>query len=133
MKTIAVRSRQRAEMIDVTDEIAAVIREEGFSEGFCFLFVPHTTAAVTINEGADPAVRRDILKYLAGAVPRNDGYEHAEGNSDAHILSSMMGASEAIAVEDGKMILGTWQSVFFCEFDGPRSRRLLIQLSPSGV
>lgn len=131
MKYINVQSSKRTEFIDITVSVQDFIDKNGIKNGLCFLFVPHTTAAVTINEGADPSVTRDILLHLAGMVPYQGNYKHAEGNSDAHIKSSIFGASELIPVEHGRLILGTWQSIYFCEFDGPRSRRIGIQFLSS--
>lgn len=129
MRVIEVRSRRRSEMIDVTREIEAVLSEEGAKDGFCTLFVPHTTAAVTINEHADPDVARDILYALDKWIPWDDpGYRHGEGNSAAHVKASLFGSSVRIAVSGGRLVLGTWQGVFFCEFDGPRTRRIHLHL-----
>jgi len=122
MKTIHVRTRKRNELVDITEEVQRAIEESGVREGLCHVFVPHTTAAVTINEKADPDVAGDIEAALQRLVPPGAGYRHAEGNSDAHIKSTLVGASEFLVVRDGAPVLGTWQAVFFCEFDGPRSR-----------
>lgn len=122
--SLHVRSRQREELIDVTEAVEAALRRAGVSEGLCTLFVPHTTAAVTVNENADPGVQRDLLAHLRRLVPREGGYAHAEGNSDAHIKSSLVGVSVVLPVVGGRLSLGTWQGVYFCEFDGPRTRRL---------
>ncbi|HER44160.1 MAG TPA: YjbQ family protein, partial [Candidatus Eisenbacteria bacterium] len=120
MKTIHVRTRKRNELVDITEEVQRAIEESGVREGLCHVFVPHTTAAVTINEKADPDVAGDIEAALQRLVPPGAGYRHAEGNSDAHIKSTLVGASEFLVVRDGAPVLGTWQAVFFCEFDGPR-------------
>jgi secondary thiamine-phosphate synthase enzyme len=117
-------------MIDITGRIRALLKESKMRSGICHVFVPHTTAAVTINENADPDVPRDILMELDKIVPLNDHYRHGEGNSAAHIKSSLVGASEMIFVDDGELVLGTWQSVFFCEFDGPRTRKVIVKLTP---
>ena len=127
MKTIQVQSEDRTELIDVTGQVREAIQAEGFRNGLCMLYVPHTTAGITINESADPSVRRDILMVLNRMVPWKADYQHMEGNSPAHIKSSLMGASQLIAVENGQMVLGTWQGIFFCEFDGPRRRKLQIK------
>jgi secondary thiamine-phosphate synthase enzyme len=124
---ITVTSSKRNEMLDITSRIEGILKEAGVTDGLCFVFVPHTTAAVTINENADPSVQRDILKTLSKVFPNDPAHEHGEGNSDAHIKSSLVGASELVAVEKGRLVLGTWQSVFFCEFDGPRTRKVLIK------
>lgn len=126
---IEVRTETRTQMLDITALIEERLEQEGFEEGFCFLYVPHTTAAITINESADPAVKADILMVLNQIVPQDANYRHREGNSPAHVKASLVGASELIAVEKGRLVLGTWQGVFFCEFDGPRKRRLSLRLS----
>ncbi len=128
MTTIQVSSSQQIEMIDVTGEVRQAIRKSGVQSGLAVLFVAHTTAAVTINENADPDVVRDMLMELNKIVPLNDGYRHAEGNSAAHIKSSLVGAGETLIIEDGAPVLGTWQGVYFCEFDGPRRRKLHVQV-----
>jgi secondary thiamine-phosphate synthase enzyme len=130
MKQFNVRTNSRSEMIDITGRIRALLKESTMRSGICHVFVPHTTAAVTINENADPDVPRDILMELDKIVPLNDHYRHGEGNSAAHIKSSIIGASEMIFVDDGELVLGTWQSVFFCEFDGPRTRKVIVRLIP---
>jgi secondary thiamine-phosphate synthase enzyme len=115
-------------MLDITRQVAQAARESGIENGICTVFVPHTTAAVTINENADPDVTRDILDKLDRLFPRSDGYRHFEGNSDAHIKSSLLGFSETILVENGSLVLGTWQGIYFCEFDGPRTRSFLVDV-----
>ena len=127
-KTIGVRTRKRNELVDITGEVRRAISESGVKNGLCHVFIPHTTAAVTINEKADPDVARDIETTLQKLVPPNAGYRHAEGNSDAHVKSTLVGASEFLMVRDGSPLLGTWQAVFFCEFDGPRSRNCHIEV-----
>jgi secondary thiamine-phosphate synthase enzyme len=129
MKQFAMRTNARAEMIDITDRIRILLKESGIKSGVCHVFVPHTTAAVTINENADPDVRRDILTELEKIIPFNDHYRHVEGNSAAHIKASIVGASETVFIENGELVLGTWQSIFFCEFDGPRSRKVMVMLT----
>ena len=129
MKTIGVRTRKRNELVDITAEVKKAIAESGARNGLCHIFVPHTTAAVTINEKADPDVARDIEAALQRLVPPDAGYRHAEGNSDAHVKSTLVGASEFLVVRDGSPVLGTWQAVFFCEFDGPRSRSCHIDIT----
>ena len=128
MERLSVRTTQRTEFIDITGEVAGVIRSSGIKDGLCLVFVPHTTAAVTINENADPSVVRDMLKELNKVVPFDDGYTHGEGNSAAHIKSSLVGCSLTVAVERGEPVLGTWQGIYFCEFDGPRSRSVLVEV-----
>ena len=125
---ISVKSRQKTEFIDVTREVERALAAGDVKDGFCFLYVPHTTAGITINESADPSVQSDILMILNQMVPWQAGYGHLEGNSPAHIKSSLIGASEWVAVENGRLGLGTWQGIFFCEFDGPRNRTLQIKL-----
>lgn len=124
MESIDIRTRSRTEMIDVTKLIAECVRRSGVKEGTCVIYVPHTTAAVTINEGADPSVKSDIINTLNRLVPFEAGYSHTEGNSAAHIKSTIVGVSRTVPVKDADLLLGTWQSIFFCEFDGPRSRKL---------
>ncbi len=126
MERFTIQTRSGFEMVDITDRVQDVVSRSGIAEGFCCVFVPHTTAAVTINENADPDVRVDILKGLDSAVPLNAGYRHGEGNSAAHIKASLVGSSELVLVEGGRLVLGTWQSVFFCEFDGPRRRQVWV-------
>jgi secondary thiamine-phosphate synthase enzyme len=116
-------------MVDVTTSVQKVVRECGVTTGFVFCFVPHTTAAITINENADPSVTRDILHKLRKEIPQQEGYHHAEGNSDAHIKSSLIGPSLQVLVEDGRLVLGTWQGIYFCEFDGPRRRKLIVRVA----
>ena len=122
------QTRSKIEFIDITSQVQGVIDKSGIKEGVCYVYVPHTTAAVTINENADPDVIRDIITKLNEIVPLNGNYRHTEGNSAAHIKASIIGASESVFIKDGRLILGTWQSIFFCEFDGPRSRRVFIKL-----
>lgn len=130
MHEFSVRTTRRIEMIDITPEVAAAVRESGVERGIAVVFTPHTTAAVTINENADPDVPADILAKLAELIPERGAWRHVEGNSDAHLKSSLVGASETVIVEDGRPVLGTWQSLFFCEFDGPRSRRVYVTVVP---
>lgn len=121
---ISVKTHSRTELVDITDRVQTAVREADIREGVCMVYVPHTTAAVTINENADPTVKDDILKVLNKVIPWDDGYRHLEGNSAAHIKSTLVGASELVAVVGGKLQLGTWQGLFFCEFDGPRQRKV---------
>jgi len=124
-----VSTGSRSELVDITAEVRKAVGDSGAADGVCLVFVPHTTAAVTINEGADPAVRRDIEAELDKIIPWSDGYAHAEGNSAAHIKTSLVGSSEMILVAGGQLLLGTWQSVYFCEFDGPRQRRVYVKVT----
>jgi len=126
--TITVKTKAKTELIDITSDIQQLVRSQGFADGLCMLYVPHTTAAVTINESADPSVRSDILMVLNKIVPWEAGYRHLEGNSPAHVKATLAGASEMIAIENGNLALGTWQGIFFCEFDGPRTRKLHVHL-----
>jgi secondary thiamine-phosphate synthase enzyme len=128
MTTIDVTSRDRVELIDVTDKVRAAIRASGIRDGLAVVYTPHTTAAITINENADPDVARDLVMALNKLVPFDDRYRHAEGNSAAHVKSSLVGASETLIVQEGAPLLGTWQGVYFCEFDGPRRRQLHVKV-----
>lgn len=125
-KTITVESSQRVQFINVTAKVAALVNESGVKDGVCSLFVPHTTAGITINENADPDVVRDLTVTLAKIAPEDGDYRHAEGNSDAHLKASLMGASVVVPVSGGKLALGTWQGIYFCDFDGPRRRNLKV-------
>ena len=125
---LTVKSKTRTQLIDITPEIQKTVRSSGISEGLCMLYVPHTTAAITINESADPNVASDIMMVLNEVIPWKADYRHLEGNSPAHIKSTLVGASEIIAIENGSLVLGTWQGIFFCEFDGPRTRKLHMRL-----
>ncbi len=128
MKTLEVKTRSKTEFRDITDQVRKAVAQSGVQHGTCMVFVPHTTAAVTINENADPSVQRDILNQLNKVVPFEDNYTHAEGNSAAHIKSSMIGCSCSVLVEDGELALGTWQGIYFCEFDGPRRRQAWVSV-----
>lgn len=130
MITESVKTGSRKDMIDVTGLIKKAVSDAGVSEGVAVAYVPHTTAGITINENADPAVVRDILDHLKKLVPESGKYKHAEGNADSHIQASLMGSSVNVIIEGGRLVLGTWQSVFFCEFDGPRARKLNIEIIP---
>lgn len=127
-RSITVKSRTRNELIDITSDVKDCIRASGVSSGVCHLFVTHTTAGITINEGADPSVKRDILAALSRVFPEHGDYQHSEGNSDAHIKASLMGSSVTILIENSAPLLGTWQAVYFCEFDGPRTRTVLCRI-----
>ena len=130
MKTIKfeIRTSKHTQMLDITREVQRAVTESGVRDGICTVFIPHTTAAVTINENADPDVVRDFTMELNKIVPWEDGYHHMEGNSAAHLKSSMIGFSEQIIIEDGRLLLGTWQGIYFCEFDGPRSRKCFVKI-----
>ena len=125
MHTLQVSTKSRDQLVDITDRIRGIVRDQGFSDGALVVYVPHTTAGIAINEGADPSVAQDLQSDLQRLVPWDqEYYRHREGNSSSHTRSALTGSSELIIVEDGDLVLGTWQSVFFCEFDGPRSRRV---------
>ncbi len=128
MTTLNLQSRQTSELIDLTDEIRAAAASSGIREGMVLVYTPHTTAAITINENADPDVITDIINGLNQIVPSQGNYRHLEGNSAAHIKSSLVGASETLIIAEGKLVLGTWQGIFFCEFDGPRRRKVHVQV-----
>ncbi len=128
MKVLNVSSTKRTELIDITSAVRKVVRESGVKKGICFVYVPHTTAGVTINEHADPDVARDIEDTLDKLIPRNRSYRHVEGNADSHIKSTVVGPEVFVFVEDGDIVLGTWQGIFFCEFDGPRRRKVYIKV-----
>jgi secondary thiamine-phosphate synthase enzyme len=132
IQTLQVRSSKQTEFIDITRIVQEIVQRAGVREGLCILYVPHTTAGVTINENADPSVPRDILMEFDKIVPFEDRYQHAEGNSPAHIKSSLIGCSQTLFIESGKLFLGTWQGIFFCEFDGPRSRQVYVKAISDG-
>ncbi len=125
---LSVKTHERTELVDITSEIQNLVRKSGIKQGLCMLYVPHTTAAVTINESADPTVKSDMLKVLNQVIPWDANYRHLEGNSAAHIKTTLVGSSELIAIENQRLVLGTWQGIFFCEFDGPRSRKLHVRI-----
>jgi secondary thiamine-phosphate synthase enzyme len=127
-KEIQVKTKARNELVDITSQVEKVVEASGVAEGICVLAVPHTTAAVTVNENADPSVKADIIATLSELVPAGDRYHHMEGNADAHIKAALVGPSETLLVKGGSLSLGTWQGVFFCEFDGPRTRRVVIRV-----
>lgn len=126
--TFTVKTSERTEMVDITRLVEAEVEKAGVKNGMCTVFIPHTTAGVTINENADPDVTRDILMELNKTIPFKDGYKHFEGNSAAHIKASLFGFSEHIVIESGSLVLGTWQGIYLCEFDGGRTREVLVKL-----
>jgi secondary thiamine-phosphate synthase enzyme len=128
IKQLNVKTSSRVDLIDITHLIQDVIRQSKVKSGICSVYVPHTTAGVTINENADPSVRKDIIKELNKVIPFDDNYSHLEGNAAAHIKSTLVGASETILIENGSLVLGTWQGIYFCEFDGPRSRKVIVKI-----
>lgn len=125
---IEVSTRERTQLVDITAQVSQVVSRSGIKEGICFLHVPHTTAGLTINENADPTVPADILMVLNKIIPFKEAYRHIEGNSAAHIKSSLVGVSLTVFVTGGRLVLGTWQGIFFCEFDGPRRRKVLVKV-----
>lgn len=132
-RILTVRTSRRTELKDVTSEIESVVAESGCHGGICHLYVPHTTAGVLVNEGDDPAVARDIESTLDRLVPRGPGYAHAEGNSDSHIKTALVGSTESVWIENGRIVLGRWQAIFFAEFDGPRTRELRVKIVPDAA
>jgi secondary thiamine-phosphate synthase enzyme len=128
MDEVSVKTSSHTQFIDITSKVSEILQKTGIKEGMCTVFTPHTTAGITINENADPDVPRDIIKEMEKVIPLNDGYAHIEGNSAAHIKSSLFGCSETVIIRNGTLMLGTWQSVFFCEFDGPRNRKVWIEI-----
>lgn len=132
IQSFPVKTSTQTEFIDVTHSVQEAVKKAGLEDGICIIFVPHTTAAVTINENADPSVIQDILMELNKIVPFKDQYRHREGNSPAHIKASLLGCSQTVFVESGKLVLGTWQGIFFCEFDGPRNRKVHIKVISEG-
>ena len=128
-KSINVKTGSRTEFLNITLKVQQVVKDSEVKSGICYVYVPHTTAAVTINEGADPSVVKDILSELNRVIPRSNNYLHMEGNSDAHIKTSLIGSSETVIVEGGKLQLGTWQAIFFCDFDGPRDRQVIVKVT----
>jgi secondary thiamine-phosphate synthase enzyme len=129
LRTLDVRTGGKTEFIDLTSRVQAIVGESGVREGLCHIFVPHTTAGVTINENADPSVKADILMVLNKIISDREPYRHAEGNSPAHIKASLIGPQLTVLVSEGRLLLGTWQGIFFCEFDGPRSRRVHVKVT----
>jgi len=128
--TLDVKSSRRTQLLDVTSAVQQLVSSSGITSGVCYLYVPHTTAGVTINEADDPDVARDLETTLDRLVPRDASYRHAEGNADSHVKSSLVGVTRSIPIDAGRLVLGRWQGIFFCEFDGPRSRHLLVKLTP---
>lgn len=129
MWELTVRTNKREELVDITEQVQNAIAQAGVREGVCWLFVPHTTAAITINENADPSVRVDILEHLRRLVPATQHYHHAEGNADAHIKAVLVGNSLWVPIVNGRLRLGTWQGIFLCEFDGPRTRKVWVEVT----
>ena len=130
---LTVKSSNKTQLIDITADIQKIVNNSGVREGLAVIFVPHTTAGVTINENADPAVKSDMLMVLNKIIPENENYRHLEGNSPAHLKSTLVGASETLIIENGRLMLGTWQAVFFCEFDGPRTRKVHVRILEGAI
>lgn len=128
LERLSIRTSGREELVNVTDQVQRVVAGSGVRAGLACIYSPHTTAGIAIQENADPDVRTDLLEQLRTLVPRAAGFRHREGNSDAHIKSALVGASQCVPVQDGHLVIGTWQAVFFCEFDGPRSRTVLVKI-----
>ena len=130
MITLSINTSQQTEFQDITGKVEEAILKAQVSDGLALIYIPHTTAGITINEGADPNVQEDILKILNQIIPFKGSYRHSEGNSPAHIKSSLIGSSVSVMIENSRLILGRWQSLFFCEFDGPRTRKVMIKIIP---
>lgn len=130
IQTLHVKTARRTEWVDITAEVGRCVEASGIASGICHIYVPHTTAGITINEGYDPDVARDMQAAFDRLIPRDAGYKHAEGNSDSHIKTTLVGTSQVVLIEDGKLHLGRWQAIFFCEFDGPRNREVQIKIQP---
>ena len=128
IRQLRVQTKSRTELVDITQGIQWLVTESGIRSGVCYVYVPHTTSGITVNENTDPNVGRDILKELNKVIPFDDQYSHNEGNSAAHIKSTIVGVSKAVMVEEGRLALGTWQAIFYCEFDGPRDRRVFVKV-----
>ena len=126
--TFQITTSKHTQMLDITPQVQQAVTDSGVTDGVCVVFIPHTTAAVTINENADPDVVRDLTMEIDKIVPWEDGYAHFEGNSAAHLKSSLYGFSEEVIIEDGRLLLGTWQDIYFCEFDGPRNRKVIVKI-----
>ncbi len=128
LETITVTTHSRNEMVEITSKVKEIVKKAGVKEGICVLYTPHTTAAITINENADPAVAHDITDFLNKLVPHGAGYKHAEGNADSHIKSTLVAPSITLIIQGGELVLGTWQGIFFCEYDGPRTRKVYVKI-----
>jgi secondary thiamine-phosphate synthase enzyme len=129
METLVVKTERRTQLVDVTDRVERAVAQAKVSSGVCYIYVPHTTAAVLINEHADPDVAADVEATMDRLIPRNGAYRHGEGNSDSHVKAALVGTSQVVFIESGKLALGRWQGIFFCEFDGPRERKILVKVS----
>lgn len=132
LKEILIKTSRRIEFVNITGKVEQIVKESKIENGLCVAYAPHTTAAITINENADPDVIADIIAMLNALVPEKGNYSHSEGNSDAHIKSSLLGNEKTLIIKNGKLLLGTWQGIYFCEFDGPRERKIYVSISGSG-
>jgi secondary thiamine-phosphate synthase enzyme len=132
-RTLQVKTARRTHLVNITADVQRVVAESGVQSGLCHLYVSHTTAGITINEGADPDVARDIEATLDRLAPKDAGYKHYEGNADSHVKSTLVGVSQTIPIENGRLVLGRWQAIFFCEFDGPRTREVLAKVVPDSA
>jgi len=130
VETIQVETRSRCELVDISREVQGAVDRSGADEGVCYVYCPHTTAGITINENADPTVVRDFLMMIEKRIPHHDDYRHGEGNSDSHVKSILTGAGQTIPLTGGRLALGTWQGIFFCEYDGPRRRKVHVKVIP---
>ena len=128
IQVLNIETNNRIELIDITAMVSKIVKNSKVEEGICVVYTPHTTAGITINENADPDVKRDIIKFLGQLIPQDFGFSHAEGNSDSHLKSSFLGCEKNIIVHNGNLMLGTWQSIYFCEFDGPRNRKVYVKM-----
>lgn len=128
IEQFALSTASRNQLIDITDIVSDYVQRSGVKSGICVVYTPHTTAAITVNENADPTVKSDIIRKLTDLFPQNDNYDHSEGNSDAHLKSSVIGCSQTLLIENGSLLLGTWQGIYFCEFDGRRSRKFYVKV-----
>lgn len=129
-KVFDIETESRSQFLDITNTVQAFVKDCKVESGTCAIFIPHTTAAVTINENADPSVKSDLTRKLNELIPQQDNYQHLEGNSDSHLKSSLFGPSLTVIIDQGKLVLGTWQGIMFCEFDGPRHRRFIVKVQP---
>jgi secondary thiamine-phosphate synthase enzyme len=133
MQTLHIKTQERCALVNITAEVAGLVAQSGVRSGLCLIHAPHTTAGITIQEGYDPDVARDILAHLEKQIPANGDYRHAEGNSDSHLKSMLTGAGQTLPIEFGKLQLGRWQAIFFCDFDGPRDRTVWVQIIPAQI
>ena len=128
MKKLSLKTKERNQLVDITQDVISYVSQAGISNGLVTAYVPHTTAGITVNENADPSVKKDILDYLSRIIPKDPGFSHSEGNSDSHIKSTLTGSSQTFIIENGRLLLGTWQGIYLCEFDGPRHRKVYVKI-----